>query len=140
MTQQPKASIAQLLQEIQQHLASLEPISRDEQRQLMQIMASLLESEAQTIQSRWPQSDMETIRGQEHVKRAMEVAAAGEHAILLVGPPGAGKRLLARTFPGILPVMPQLYPFRAPDATIALAAFQGTSEVPGEVTLAHHGV
>lgn len=140
MTQHPKIPLSEMLQAIEQHLAPLTPLSRDEQRQLMRIMASLLEREAQIIPSRWSGSDLQAIRGQEHVKRAMEVAAAGEHAIRLVGPPGAGKRLLARTFPSILPAGPLLYPFRAPDAGIALAAFQGASGVPGEVTLAHHGM
>src|SRR5581483_11162459 len=140
MTQHPKLPISQLLQAIEQHLSNLEPLSRDEQRHLLRMMASLLEKEAPTTPSRWSGNDLQMIRGQEHVKRAMEVAAAGAHPILLVGPPGAGKRALARTFPSLLPGGPVLYPFRAPDVGIALAAFQGTCEVPGEVTLAHHGV
>jgi len=140
MTQQPNIPISQLLHAVEQHLATQQPISHEEQRHLVRILTSLLEREAQTIPSRWSGSDLQTIRGQEHVKRAMEVAAAGGHPILLVGPPGAGKRALARMFPGLLPGGPLLYPFRAPDASIALVALQGTSEVPGEVTLAHHGV
>lgn len=140
MTQQPKIPISQLLQAIEQHLSNLEPLSRDEQQRLTRMTVSLLEENAQITPSRWASSDMQAIRGQEHVKRAMEVAAAGAHPIRLVGPPGVGKRALARTFPSILPSGPLLYPFRTPDAGITLAMFQGTSEVPGEVTLAHHGV
>jgi len=77
MTQHPKLPISQLLQAIEQHLSNLEPLSRDEQRRLVRIMTSLLEKEAQTTPSRWSGNDLQTIRGQEHVKRAMEVAAAG---------------------------------------------------------------
>ena len=51
----------------------------------------------------WPDVDFADVRGQEHVKRALEVAAAGGHNLLMVGPPGAGKTLLDRALPGILP-------------------------------------
>lgn len=140
MTQQSKASLSLMLQAIEQYIADAGPLPDDEQRRMMLAIHRWLEACGQATKHHLPDSDMQAIRGQEHVKRAMEVAAAGGHAILLVGPPGAGKRWLASTFPSILPVAPQLYPFRAPDASIDLAAFQGTSEVPGEVTLAHHGV
>jgi len=104
--------------------------------------------------------------GQEHVKRALEVAAAGSHNLLMVGPPGVGKPLLARALPGILPTMSleealevtQIYsvadklppgkplirvrPFRAPHHTVSEAGLIGGGSWPrpGEVSLAHHGL
>ena len=112
------------------------------------------------------QTDFQEIKGQEHVKRALEVAAAGSHNIIMVGPPGSGKTLLARAMPGILPrltidealdvtriysVADQLpsdvpliqnRPFRAPHHTISHAGLVGGGNWPhpGEISLAHHGV
>ena len=106
------------------------------------------------------------IKGQEHVKRALEVAAAGGHNVSLMGPPGAGKTLLARAVPGILPRMTldealevtRIYsvadmlpegiplmrhrPFRAPHHTISHAGLVGGGSWPhpGEISLAHRGV
>jgi magnesium chelatase family protein len=111
-------------------------------------------------------TDFRDIKGQEHVKRAMEVAAAGAHNMLMSGPPGAGKTLLARAMPAILPRMAidealdvtRIYsvadqlpagvplvrtrPFRAPHHTISHAGLVGggTWPHPGEVSLAHRGV
>ncbi|MCY4526403.1 MAG: YifB family Mg chelatase-like AAA ATPase [Anaerolineaceae bacterium] len=112
------------------------------------------------------QMDFSDVRGQEHLKRALEVAAAGNHNLLMKGPPGAGKSLCAHALPGILPPLTReealeatrIYsvadmlqseepllrqrPFRAPHHTISQAGLVGGGPVPrpGEISLAHRGV
>jgi magnesium chelatase family protein len=109
--------------------------------------------------------DLADLRGQEYARRALEIAAAGEHSLLLIGPPGAGKSMLAQRLPGILPPMSEdealetaavrslttsgfrrdewrRRPFRAPHHTasgIALVGGGGHPR-PGEISLAHNGV
>jgi magnesium chelatase family protein len=109
---------------------------------------------------------LDAIAGQERAKRALEIVAAGGHHLLMVGPPGVGKTLLARALPALLPplspaealevtrihsvaglVAPgaglaRARPFRAPHPTVSLTGLLGGGPVPrpGEVTLAHHGV
>lgn len=110
--------------------------------------------------------DFSDVRGQENVKRALEVAAAGGHNIILVGPPGSGKTMMARRLPGILPplsaeealettkihsvsgllgtdrALVTARPFRAPHHTISDVALVGggSTPMPGEMSLAHNGV
>jgi len=111
-------------------------------------------------------TDLAYIKGQEHVKRALEVAAAGGHNIIMVGPPGSGKTLMARALPSILPPMTaeeaievtKIYsvsgllpsytplirrrPFRSPHYTISNAGLVGGGHwpKPGEISLSHRGV
>ena len=138
-----------------------------------QLVAHLTGREAITPAQPWtpgaelePQPDFADVKGQQHVKRALEIAAAGGHHILMVGPPGSGKSMLAKRLPSILPEMtrpealestkiwsvqgltdqdnPLLIhrPFRSPHHTVSAAALTGggSNPKPGEISLAHNGV
>jgi len=109
--------------------------------------------------------DLQDVRGQPHAKRALEIAAAGAHSMLMIGPPGTGKTMLASRLPGILPelseeealevaavasISKQIFklaqwrkrPFRAPHHTASSVALVGGGNPPrpGEISLAHRGV
>jgi magnesium chelatase family protein len=108
--------------------------------------------------------DLSDVRGQPHAKRALEIAAAGAHSLLLMGPPGTGKSMLAHRLPSLLPPLPDdealevaavasiagkfsprrwgERPFRAPHHTASAVALVGggSDPRPGEISLAHHGV
>ena len=149
----PVRSLGQLVE----HLYQLNPIKPYQADTQASDQPSVLED---------GQIDFADIRGQEHVKRALEVAAAGNHNILMSGPPGAGKSLQARALAGILPSLTtqealevtRIYsivdllskdeplvrqrPFRAPHHTISQVGLVGGGSIPkpGEISLAHRGV
>ncbi len=112
-----------------------------------------------------PPPDLVDVKGQQHAKRALEIAAAGGHNLLLIGPPGTGKSMLSRRLPGLLPPMPKKEalesaairsiaglptlaaewrkrPFRSPHHTASAAAMVGGGKTlgPGEISRAHNGV
>jgi magnesium chelatase family protein len=142
------------LREVVEHLTGIRPIVPLRERPVFEARPALTPV------------DFQDIKGQEHVKRALEVAAAGGHNVLMAGTPGAGKTLMARALPSILPALDidealdvtriysvadqlpadtpliQQRPFRAPHHTVSHAGLVGGGSVPrpGEISLAHRGV
>jgi magnesium chelatase family protein len=126
--------------------------------------AMLVRHHARQVEQQFSYPDFSDVKGQSQAKRALEVAAAGGHSILLIGPPGAGKTMLAARFVGLLPPMTddealesaavqsltgrftssnwKVRPFRSPHHTASGVALVGGGSVPrpGEISLAHCGV
>jgi magnesium chelatase family protein len=141
------------LAQLYEHLVGISPIEPQEPEEISFITGL-------------GQTDFKEVKGQEHVKRALEIAAAGAHNVLMIGPPGSGKTLLARAMPGILPKLSldealdvtRIYsiadqladdqpliesrPFRSPHHTISHAGLVGGGNwpQPGEISLSHRGI
>jgi magnesium chelatase family protein len=130
-------------------------------RELLARLAASSEASAASVAA---MADLADVRGQESAKRALTIAAAGAHSLLMLGPPGTGKSMLAQRLPGILPPLSEedslatasiaslagkfspaawgARPYRAPHHTASAVALVGggSDPRPGEISLAHHGV
>jgi magnesium chelatase family protein len=149
LVEDAKVYPAQSLLQVAAHLASREPLAR-------------FIPQTQSIVPHYP--DMREVKGQAQSKRALEIAAAGGHSVLMSGPPGTGKSMLAARFPGILPAMTQeealesaamqslggafdvsrwkQRPYRSPHHTASAVALVGggSNPRPGEISIAMHGI
>lgn len=154
MLQGLECIVVQHIEEVVQHL---------EGQESLRLQSRLTTEEQKPIFSVPPQKNFRHVIGHEQAKRALEIAAAGEHNVLMSGPPGCGKSLLAETFPSILPALTNqaqlevmsLYqlvgekriahhnvPYRHPHHSASSVAIigGGSTPRPGEISLAHHGV
>jgi magnesium chelatase family protein len=134
-----KDTLLEVLQAIQSRLQT-EALSASQQQSLMRSMMQILQAFVKMKGDSIQRGDMSEIRGQGHVKRALEVAAAGRHNILLMGPPGAGKTMLARTLPSLLPRMVLPPPLREPLPSSGKNAFRGDTTKARALKLAYGGV
>ena len=147
-------------------LLLVDPARPKPERRLSQVSPTAARQPRATPAAAEDAPDLNAVQGQQHGRRALEIAAAGEHHLLLVGPPGSGKTMLARRLPGLLPplndaealAISQIHsvagllpgnrglmrnrPFRSPHHSCSAAALigGGANPRPGELSLAHHGV
>jgi magnesium chelatase family protein len=156
---------AQHLLDVAAHFSAATPTNDpDTSESTQHSLPSIRRTKTDTLHSNAVYPDLSEVKGQAQPKRALEIAAAGEHSLLLIGPPGTGKSMLAQRFAGLLPPMNddealesaamlslagrfdvsrfRMRPYRAPHHSASAVALVGGSSNPrpGEISLAHHGV